>query len=258
MEGWKLKINTLLKEYGIRPLRGKDQHFLVDEDVVRRQVLYADVSKSDEVLEIGAGIGILTEELEKKAKKVYAIEKDRKLVKILEDRCPEAEIICGDALEMDFPDFNKVVSNLPYSISSKITFKLFEYEFEIGILMYQYEFARRMTADPGGKEYGRLSVGTRYFSDAHILEVVPKTAFYPVPKVDSAIVSIIPEKRFSVPDEKFFFRIVNLLFSHRRKKIKNTLKIAGFDASLVLEFVEKRPEELSIEDFVEIAKRLSM
>ena len=126
-----------------------DQHFLVDAGYLDRIVAAAELNSEDIVLEIGAGVGNLTERLARKAKKVIAIELDPALVNVLHDRFDNVgniEIIVGDALKIDFPEFDKVVSNLPYSISSEITFKLLRHKFKLGILMYQYEFALRMVS----------------------------------------------------------------------------------------------------------------
>ena len=230
---------------------------------------YANISSSDLVLEIGAGIGKLTEKLEKRAGKVYAIEKDKRLCEVLEEKCKNAEVICGDALKVDFPDFDKVVANLPYSISSEITFKLFDHDFKIGILMYQYEFALRMVAQPNTREYSRLSVSTQYFADLDILEVVPRTAFYPRPKIKSAIVEIIPkEPQFDIHDKEFFFDFVTAVFTQRRKKMKNAIlnsaqisKISDAERvvlSLPETLMNKRPEELTPEELTELSNRIKV
>ncbi|MFQ6119610.1 MAG: 16S rRNA (adenine(1518)-N(6)/adenine(1519)-N(6))-dimethyltransferase RsmA [Methanosarcinales archaeon] len=236
-----------------------DQHFLIDKRVINRIIEYADLNKKDVVLEIGAGTGNLTQKLAEFANKVIAIEIDNKLIyrlnknlKIIHD----VEIIHGDALKIEFPEFNKVVSNLPYSISSKITFKLLQYNFDFGILMYQHDFARRMIASYGNKDYSRLSVNTQYFAEVEILEIVPKTAFHPRPKVESAIIKLTPrESKYMVLDEQFFLKFVTAMFTQRRKKIKNAiintkdmLGIKDLDEKIIQipsYLINKRPEELS-------------
>ncbi len=151
----------------------------------------------------------------------------RHLVNVLHDRFDNAgnvEISCGDALKVDFPEFDKVVSNLPYSISSEITFKLLRHKFKLGILMYQYEFAARMVSPPNCKDYSRLTVDTYYFADASILMRVPKGAFQPAPEVDSAVVKLVPRPApFEVRDEAFFMEFVAAVFSQRRKKLRNAI-----------------------------------
>ncbi len=200
------------------------QHFLIDERIAERQIKYANLNENDIVLEIGAGNGILTKKIAKIAK-VIAIEIDRRFVEKLK-KIRNVEVINADILKIDLNEieFNKVISNLPYHISSPITFKLLEKKFELGILMYQKEFAERMVAKAGSKNYSRLSVMVYYKADCELLEYVPKEAFRPIPKVDSCIVKIVPiGKRFNV-NEKLFEKVVRILFSHRRKKIKNALK----------------------------------
>ena len=168
------------------------QNFLIDKQVVKREINYADLSKNDIVLEIGPGEGILTKILATKAKKVIAIEIDSRLVEKLEPTLPDnVRLINSDVLKIDFntiPAFNKVVSNLPFQISSPITFKLLEYPFTKAVLIYQKDFADRMVAKQGSKDYSRLSVGVYYKAHCRILETVSRKCFYPTPKVDSCII----------------------------------------------------------------------
>ena len=259
-------VHNLLKKYNIKG-GTFDQHFLVDTGYLDRIVAAAELKSKDAVLEIGAGIGNLTERLARKAKKVIAIELDPALVDILHDRFDNAgniEIIAGDALKVDFPEFDKVVSNLPYSISSEITFKLLRHKFKLGILMYQYEFAARMVSPPNCKNYSRLTVDTYYFADTTILMRVPKGAFQPAPEVDSTVVKLVPRPApFEVRDEAFFMKFVAAIFSQRRKKLRNAilntnyiLKIPGIKEiidQLPEESMSKRPENLSPERLAELA-----
>ncbi len=235
------------------------QHFLVDERVAERQIEYANLCGDDVVLEIGAGNGILTKKIARIAK-VIAIEIDKRFIKQLE-KIRNVEVIHGDALKVDFNEleFNKVISNIPYHISSPLTFKLLEKKFDVGILMYQKEFAERMVAKPGSREYSRLSVMVYYRADCEILEHVPKEAFRPKPKVDSCIVKIIPiGKRFDV-DEALFERVTRALFSHRRKKIKNALVMEGIiekEEIAKLPFMDKRVEQLPPEEIAELCNKI--
>lgn len=156
------------------------------------------------------------------------------------------EIIAGDALKVSFPEFDKVVSNLPYSISSEITFKLLQHKFKLGILMYQYEFAVRMVSPPGCKDYSRLTVDTYYFADASIFMMVPKGAFQPVPEVDSAVVKLVPRPApFDVRDEAFFLDFVSAVFSQRRKKLRNSILNTNYMLKIpdVKEVVNRLPED---------------
>ncbi len=235
------------------------QHFLVDERVAERQIEYANLQPDDVVLEIGAGNGILTRKIARVAR-VIAIEIDERFIERLR-KIKNVEVIHGDALKVDFNglDFNKVISNIPYHISSPLTFKLLNSDFELAILMYQKEFAERMVARAGSKEYSRLSVMVYYRADCEILEYVPRHAFRPVPKVDSCIVRLRPVgRRFDV-DEEIFEKVTRALFSHRRKKIKNALLMEGIvDERQVgnLPFVEERVEHLTPEEIAEIARRI--
>jgi len=233
-------------------------------------VAAAELRPEDIVLEIGAGVGNLTERLAQKAKKVIAIELDPILVNVLHDKFDDIkriDIIAGDALKVDFPEFDKVVSNLPYSISSEITFKLLHHKFKLGILMYQYEFAARMVSAPNCKDYSRLTVGTYYFSDSSILMKVPKEAFQPAPEVYSAVVKIVPRPApFGVRDEAFFMKFVAAVFSQRRKKIRNAIlnsnnilkipNIRELISQLPENLVGKRAENLTPEQLAEVANQI--
>ncbi|MCJ7571876.1 MAG: 16S rRNA (adenine(1518)-N(6)/adenine(1519)-N(6))-dimethyltransferase RsmA [Candidatus Thermoplasmatota archaeon] len=206
------------------------QNFLIDPNIAQLEINYADVKKDDIVLEVGPGKGILTNLLAKNVEKVIAVEIDKNIIESLKETLPSnVTLIHSDDLKLDFknlPKFNKIVSNLPYQISSPFTFKLLDYSFDLAVLIYQKEFAERIVAKPGSKKYSRLSVNVYYKSECSLLRIVSKNVFYPMPKVDSAIVKLIPRKTpaFYVENEKFFKDFVNVMFSHRRKKIKNIIK----------------------------------
>ena len=262
-------VRTLLKKYAIQG-GYHDQHFLVDEQILDKIVEAAHLGDEETVLEIGAGIGNLTILLADRARKVIAIELDLVLVEVLNDRFKTVEnvqVIQGDVLKVDFPKFDKVVANLPYSISSEITFKLFKHRFELGILMYQYEFARRLVASPNSKDYSRLSVNTRYFADASIIMTIPPSAFSPPPEVRSAVVELVPRPApFDVVDEDFFLRFVTAVFSQRRKKLKNSIlktshllgvnNLKQIVEQLPEALLDKRPENLEPRELAEIANRI--
>lgn len=222
----------------------KDQHFLIDEQVLGRIIEYGHLNSSDTVLEIGAGYGNLTEKLARKACKVIAIEVDPELASSLK-RFENVDLIIGDALEQDYPHFNKVISNLPYSISSPVTFKLLEYEFDMGILMYQHEFAKRMVATPGSKDYGRLSITVQYHANVEILEVVPRLAFRTPPKVDSAIVRLVPRPPpYEVKNVDFFMKFIIAAFSQRRKKLRNAILNNAAYLGIKDKALEKLPPDI--------------
>ncbi|KXB06426.1 hypothetical protein AKJ53_00375 [candidate division MSBL1 archaeon SCGC-AAA382F02] len=271
------KTKNLLKKYGIKLSKKYGQSHVVDENILSKITKYADISKDETMLEIGPGIGNLTSFLVKDSEKVISVEKDERLVEALEDRLgdsPNLEIIHGDILEIDFPNFDKIVSNLPYSISSPITFKLLEQDFDLGILMYQKEFAQRMAADPGSSEYSRLSVNVSYRAKIELLDEVPPSAFFPQPEVNSTIVRLEPRERpFKVKDEEVFFQVINGAFQQKRKKLKNGLYYSFsdifpdldlsedeqkefIDYSLPKEFKNSRPENLTPKDFGEVADLL--
>jgi 16S rRNA (adenine1518-N6/adenine1519-N6)-dimethyltransferase len=236
----------------------KGQNFLVDSRIADRQIKYASLSDRDIVLEIGAGYGVLTKRIAAKARKVLAVEMDSSLADTLKG-IPNVDVICDNVLNIDFTSlvFNKVIANLPYQISSPVTFKLLESDFELGILMYQKEFAERLAAGPEDKDYSRLSVMASYAADWDILEVVSPSAFRPRPKVNSAVVKVVPGKpKFEVMSKEIFFETVRVLFSHRRKKIKNSLVIDGLltaDESEDVPYGERRVEELSPHSIGEIS-----
>ncbi|MCK4445299.1 MAG: ribosomal RNA small subunit methyltransferase A, partial [Thermoplasmata archaeon] len=188
------EIKNLIRELGIHPKKRLGQHYLVDKAVANRQVQYANISKSDTVLEIGPGLGILTKILIGRAKKVIAVEMDRQTAVYLMGEMPSIEVIRDDVLKIDLPPFDKVVSNIPFNISSSITFRLLEENFQTGILMYQKEFAQRLTARRGSSDYSRLSVDAFYRADCEVLETIPGSSFYPRPKVDSSIVRLTPRE----------------------------------------------------------------
>ncbi|MFQ6088658.1 MAG: 16S rRNA (adenine(1518)-N(6)/adenine(1519)-N(6))-dimethyltransferase RsmA [Candidatus Methanofastidiosia archaeon] len=214
----KSKALKLLKKYNLYPSRRLSQNFLIDERVIEKMASYAHGT----VLEIGSGLGFITEKLSEKAERVIAIEKDLRLLKILKSEYDfsNVEFICGDFMKLEVPDFDVSISNIPYSLSSQITFKLLKCNFEFSILSYQREFAERMVVQ-SGLNYSRLSVMTQILSDAELLEVVPRKAFYPKPKTDSALLKLIPNKKFEV--DEFFENVVRALFSHKRKKVRNSL-----------------------------------
>jgi 16S rRNA (adenine1518-N6/adenine1519-N6)-dimethyltransferase len=228
------------------------QHFLVDPSIARREVRYAALTEDDIVLEIGPGKGIITHLLAESAKQVIAIEIDQRLVGQLKKTLPSnVMIIPKDALVVDFntlPRFTKIVSNLPFEISSPITFKFLNSSFSKAILIYQKDFALRLVARPGTKEYSRLTVAVAYKAHCRILEDVPQSSFSPAPEVNSCIVELVPREKpaFEVMNESFFFKLTRQLFTHRRKKIRYTVKTLTQNYES-LPYIDKRVEELTPE-----------
>ncbi|MDW5562192.1 MAG: 16S rRNA (adenine(1518)-N(6)/adenine(1519)-N(6))-dimethyltransferase RsmA [Methanomassiliicoccus sp.] len=251
-------VTDQLARLGISPSKGLGQNFLIDERVADRQVAAAGISSDDTVLEIGPGLGVLTKRLAQRAGRVIAIEMDRKLAENLRPTLPDnVQLVVGDALEVPFPRFDRMVSNLPYSISSPIIFKLLDHDFRKAMVMLQKEFADRMVAAPDTDDYSRLTVNVYYRAECRLLEKVPRSRFWPPPKVDSAVVELVPRPSpFSVEDEKLFFRLVDLLFQQRRKKIGTVLKMKGLMTSeqrSSVPYVDDRVEALSPEQIGELS-----
>lgn len=262
----------ILNKYGIKLDKRKGQNYLIDSEVLSQIIVCAELSEGDTVLEIGAGIGTLTIPLAKNAGKVIAIEQDRRIAAILIKRLKElnisnVEVIIGDATKIDFPNFNKVVSNLPYKISSPITFKILKNSFEIAVLMYQMEFAERMIANPGDSNYSRLSVMMHFYANVQMLFKVSNDVFYPKPKVSSAVIKLIP--RDDVVVDEFFLKVTRALFQHKRKKVRNALmdsfhEISNLDknerkyiiSKLDNETMTQRVINLKPENILELSKEI--
>ncbi len=251
----------------------KDQYFLVDRQAIEKIAGFVDVA-GRRVLEVGPGEGSLTRALLDRGAVVVAVELDPILVdrlkttfagEIAEGRL---HLIQGDATRVDLPPFDVVVSNLPYSISSKITFRLLEIGFDVAILTYQKEFAQRMVAPPGTPNSGRLSVMVQTYATVKpVLELSPNV-FKPRPQVRSWVVRVTPHPPpHPIRDRKVYADVVRVLFSHRRKTVRKGLKSGKniFDAETIEravdtlpdEILQRRPEELSLAEFAEIANMMA-
>ena len=237
------------------------QNFLMDRAATMRIAGYADVGAQDNVLEIGPGSGNLTEALAARAAHVYAVEVDPDLAAQLSGRFSNVQVIKGDALKVELPDYNKIVSNLPYQISSRITYRLLSRPFETAVLMYQWEFAKRLAAAPGSGEYGRLAMTVGFFCQIEILEKVSKMAFRPVPQVDSAVVRLRPRPDRPEADPVDFMRLVEGLFNNRRKKVKKGLAALGASPRALAELdgalLERRPEDLTPDEAASLVGAIS-
>jgi len=249
------ETSRLISETGVVPKKSKGQNFLIDERVAERHVKFADIESTDRILEVGPGFGILTGYLTDLSENITAIELDVKLADFIEQTYPKVTLIRGDAMKVDFPEFDRFVSNLPYSISTPIIFKLLEHKFKKAVVMVQKEFAERMVADVGSVDYSRLTVNLFYRADCKILETVPASRFKPRPKVDSALVEIVPrEAPFKVLDEKTFFDVTEATFNHRRKQIGTSLKAAGLiENNDQIPYANDRVEGLRPEEIGKIA-----
>ncbi|MCL2032397.1 MAG: 16S rRNA (adenine(1518)-N(6)/adenine(1519)-N(6))-dimethyltransferase RsmA [Methanomassiliicoccaceae archaeon] len=253
------ETGRLMAETGVIPKKSKGQNFLTDDRVADRQVDFAKISPGDRVLEIGPGLGILTSRLIERTGDVTCIEIDDALAGHIEKEYGgRLCLIRGDAVKVPFPPFDVFVSNLPYSVSTPIIFKLLEHDFKRGVVMVQKEFADRMTADVGSPDYSRLTVNLFYKADCRILEKVPSSRFKPQPKVDSAIVEIMPRPApFKVFDEGSFFRVTEATFNHRRKKIGTSLRAAGMiKEGWNVPFLESRIEDLRPAEIADIANSI--
>ena len=251
----------LIAETGIVPKKSKGQNFLTDGRVADRHIGYADISEGDRVLEVGPGLGILTERILEKPCSLTCIELDDILAQYISEAYGDRmELIHGDAVKVPFPEFDVFVSNLPYSVSTPIIFKLLDHSFRTAVVMVQKEFADRMVADVGSPDYSRLTVNLFYRAECEIMETVPASRFNPRPKVDSALVKITPRKApFEVVDEKMFFKVTEVAFNHRRKKIGTSLKSAGLIRSNdEIPFGDERIESLRPSEIGQIADAISV
>ncbi|MCD7782267.1 MAG: 16S ribosomal RNA methyltransferase A [Methanosphaera sp.] len=216
----------ILEKYNIRLDKNKSQNYLIDDNKINFILNSSNISSDETILEIGAGIGTLTIPMAHRAKNVIAIEKDPIIAdvlnqRIIQDKIDNVEVINADALKIDYPSFDKIISNLPYQISSPVTFKLLEYPFKLGILMYQLEFARRMQAKPDTQEYSRLSVSLHFRAECEIIDTLNPNAFIPQPKVKSAIIKLIPKRNIEL--NNYFNSVNRALFQHRNKKARKAL-----------------------------------
>lgn len=237
---------------------------MVDISLLRKMISYAAINQEDVVLEIGAGLGFLTRLLSKKCGRVVAVEIDPKLVKMLKEQLQglrNLDLIEGDLLKVSVPQFNKVVSTPPYSISSPLLFWLLERKFDCAVMTFQREFAERLAATVGSRDYGRLTVNSYYRAEVELLDHVPRSMFYPPPNVDSIVVRLKPRREppFYVEDKGVFSELIQTLFTQRNKKVRNAILpflrrrgITGGDAIRIadsLTFHDKRVRELAPEDF---------
>jgi len=265
-------------EYGLFPKKRLGQHFLVDRNILDKVIRTAQVERGDVVLEVGPGLGEMTLALARLAKHVIAVEIDPKLVEILKKKladCPNVDVVKGDILTINFRKVDflegqkmKVVANLPYQISTPLLFHFIELKefFSTLTLMLQKEVAERMVAPPGGKEYSPLSIFVQLFLDASIRFFIKPSAFFPPPKVESAVVHMAFREKpvVELEDEKWFRKVVKGCFSYRRKTLANALKHSelSLPESIELKMMaigidpRRRPETLTIQEFVSLAEAL--
>lgn len=279
-----IRTKEILKKHGFSFKKSLGQNFLIDTNILHNIVKTAELDSSQAVLEIGPGIGALTEHLARAAGKVVAIELDQRLLPILSETLEpysNVDVVHGDVLKVDlhqlfkekFAGFSKVhvVANLPYYVTSPILMRLLEEELPLGniVVMMQKEVAERIAAGPGGKEYGALSIIAQYFAKPEIAIIVPHSVFIPQPNVDSAVLKMAVRQTppVEVKDRKQFFHVIKSCFAQRRKTIFNNLLGTMFGKERrdqLVEVLEKaeidpsrRAETLSIEEFAKLSNLIA-
>ncbi len=262
----------ILKAFNLHASKRLGQNFLIDAGVVNGIVATAEIEPGDRVLEIGPGIGTLTQALAEAGADVTAVELDKKLPAVLAETLKaydNVRIVPGDILKTDIRALMgdepfKVVANLPYYITTPIIMALLEQKLPITriVTMVQKEVAERMTAEPGGKDYGALSVAVQYYTEPEFALNVPPKCFMPAPAVDSAVMDCVvrTEPPVDVKDEKMFFRVVKASFGQRRKTLTNALTGVGIskdDVKTVLSTAgvegTRRGETLTLSEFAALA-----
>ncbi len=277
------RTKEIIQRHGFSFKKSLGQNFLIDQNILGKIVGAAGLDKSKGALEIGPGIGALTEKLAQTAGRVAAVEIDQRLLPILEEVLepyPHVHVVHGDVLKLnlqelfaaEFGDCESVsvVANLPYYVTTPILMNLLEagLPLENIVVMIQKEVAERMAASPGGKEYGSLSIAVQYYSEPELVCTVPHSVFIPQPNVESAVIRLKVRSTppVSVADEAFFFEVVQSSFAQRRKTISNNLKSRFFaeegrerlesllsDAGIA---PSRRAETLSLQEFAELSNTL--
>ncbi|RUL49157.1 MULTISPECIES: 16S rRNA (adenine(1518)-N(6)/adenine(1519)-N(6))-dimethyltransferase RsmA [Lysinibacillus] len=279
-----IRTKEILNKYGFSFKKSLGQNFLIDPNILRNIVSHANLTKDSGAIEVGPGIGALTEHLARAAKKVVSFEIDQRLLPVLEDTLSpydNVKIVHSDILKADVKkvideemagiEDIMVVANLPYYVTTPILMKLLNDRLPIRgyVVMMQKEVADRITAKPGTKEYGSLSIAIQYYVTAEVAMVVPKTVFMPQPNVDSAVIRLIRHDAppVNVISEDFLFEVTRASFAQRRKTILNNLQ-SGLPSGkekkqLIIEALEsngidptRRGETLSIEEFGKLADAL--
>lgn len=273
------EVRMLLKKLGIRPNKALGQNFLIDRNILGILLETAELQKEDRILEIGPGLGVVTRALAPRVRRVTAIEKDPALFRFLQSQRFEegsVELQEGDALDMDFKalrdrGINKVISNLPYGSGTRIVFELVGMRpcWDKLVFTLQQDVAERLMASPGTKEYGLISVWCQADYDISVRKMISPTCFYPVPKVQSALVELRPRTnpQVEIEDRDLFAGLLRWCFQHRRKQVHALLRKApatfGVDADRRVQLARQlglddrlRPENLSVKDWGRLANAL--
>jgi len=273
---------TLLIFHNIRPKKQLGQHFLANQNTAEMIVNRSGILPEDVVLEIGAGLGALTIPLARIAREVFAVEKDRNIIDILKTEILASNLSNVVVMEQNILKINikslaedigqklVVMGNLPYNISSQILVQLIKSRSALSraVFMIQKELSQRITAQPGCKDYGRLSVMLGYCANINKIADVKASVFFPKPKVDSEVLELRFKKRLEYPanDEIYFFSVIKAAFGNRRKILKNALAASALniDANTAQNILEKsgidpvrRAETLTIEEFVKLSNNLN-
>jgi len=273
---------TLLIFHNIRPKKQLGQHFLANQNTAEMIVNRSGILPEDVVLEIGAGLGALTIPLARIAREVFAVEKDRNIIDILKTEILASNLSNVVVMEQNILKINikslaedigqklVVMGNLPYNISSQILVQLIKSRSALSraVFMIQKELSQRITAQPGCKDYGRLSVMLGYCANINKIADVKASVFFPKPKVDSEVLELRFKKRLEYPanDETYFFSVIKAAFGNRRKVLKNALAASALniDANTAQNILEKsgidpvrRAETLTIEEFVKLSNNLN-
>jgi 16S rRNA (adenine1518-N6/adenine1519-N6)-dimethyltransferase len=266
------EVKSILREHQIVPNKLLGQNFMVDSSIFPRLSDYSGLSDDDTVLDAGAGFGFLSLFLAKKCKSVLAVEKDRRIARVLRERAKDfnnVTVIEADVFKAEIPFFNKFISIPPYYLSSQLVIWLLNQGFDSAVLIVQKEFADRLVAPVGTEGYGWLAVVSYQRVEVEPLDVVPKWMFFPEPEVDSIIIRLKPwtNMPFSVKQKAFFIKLTKWLFTQRNKKLRNALspfirselKIEKAEAERVactFPLKDTRVRELAPETFGEIADAL--
>ena len=265
-------VHYICKRFDIKMSKKLGQNFLIKRGIVDEIVHAAELTVGEPVLEVGPGIGTLTQGLAQSGADVTAIELDRRLLEVLDTTLASYDnvrIIHGDVLKLDVPTIMnhkpfKVVANLPYYITTPIIMSLLESKLPIErlVVMVQKEVALRMVAKPGTKDYGALSVAVQYYTEPDIVLDVPPKSFLPAPAVTSSVIRCVLRDKppVDVIDEKLFFRIVKAGFAQRRKTFSNTMKTTGLTRDRIEELLatanidgQRRGEPFTLQEFADVA-----
>lgn len=278
------RTKEILEAYGLSAKKSLGQNFVIDTNILNNMIAAGHIDEETTVIEVGPGIGALTEQIAKRAREVFAFEIDTRFLDVLEETLSpysNVNILHKDILKADLESFQKdylkevqrivVIANLPYYITTPIILGLLESQMDIDemVLMMQKEVASRLSAEPSTKAYGSLSIAVQYYMEAEMVFTVPKTVFMPQPNVESAVIRLTKKAQtdVTVKDEAFFFKVVRAAFVQRRKTLWNNLKVAFGKAILTQEKMKhaletaevdpkRRGETLSIQEFARLSDAL--